>query len=238
MRALLEKKLPDAFKHIRSLRDVFDVHLQANPDESTAEESPWICPVSLVAVGVRPFVAIVPCGHVVSLRALTELSGAPTCPQCSEPMRSSSRLSLPKAEYDLAQTALLNTIEAEKAQKAALKAAKRSAVALDDANSDRPDTDVKKSRKSAVTSTAQFWRRLALLLRRRRRRRALSIRRRKRFRPNRPHSNHCSLRRRVQENEKHCSIDQCSLFNVDAMRARLGSEKRGLSSSLSDCPSV
>jgi hypothetical protein len=154
VRALLEKKLPDAFKHIRSLRDVFDVHLQANPDESTAEESPWICPVSLVAVGVRPFVAIVPCGHVVSLRALSELSGAPTCPQCSEPMRSSSRLSLPKAEYDLAQTALLNTIEAEKAQKAALKAAKRSAVALDDANSDRPDTDVKKSRKSAVTSTA------------------------------------------------------------------------------------
>lgn len=151
MRALLEKNLPDAFKHIRSLRDVFDVHLQANPDESTAEESPWICPVSLVPVGVRPFVAIVPCGHVVSLRALSELSGAPTCPQCSEPMRSSSRLSLPKAEYDLAHTALLNAIEAEKAQKAALKAAKRGATALD-ANADRPDADVKKSRKSAVSS--------------------------------------------------------------------------------------
>lgn len=153
MRALLEKNLPDAFKHIRSLRDIFGVHLQSNPDESTAEESPWICPVSLAPVGVRPFVAIVPCGHVVSLRALSELSGAPTCPQCSEPMRSSSRLCLPKAEYDLAHTALLNAINAEKAQKAALKAAKRGATALD-ANADRPDADVKKSRKSAVSSVS------------------------------------------------------------------------------------
>lgn len=141
VRALLEKRMPDGFRHVRSLRDVSDVHFHANPDASAAEETPYICPVALVPVGVLPFVLMLPCGHVVSERALRELSDASHCASCSAPTTSSLRLNLPKAEYDIALATLLATIDAEKAAKAAAKAAKRSTAA----DVDQPN--VKKSRK-------------------------------------------------------------------------------------------
>lgn len=145
--------MPDEFRHIRSLRDVSEVRFHANPDASAVEETPYICPVALVPVGVLPFVLMLPCGHVISERALRELSDASQCASCSAPTTASLRLNLPKAEYDVAHATLLATIDAEKAAKAAAKAAKRST------GGDADQPNVKKSRKGtsdedAPTTTA------------------------------------------------------------------------------------
>ena len=152
VRALLDKRLPAAFRHVRSLRDVFAVEFHANPDAAAAAEgAPWICPVALVPVGELPFVLLCPCGHVLSERAWRELAAAAACPQCAAPC-SVIRLNPPRAEQDAALAALLALQDAEAAAKrTAKKAEKRSsAAALDDA----AKPDVKKGRSSAPATAA------------------------------------------------------------------------------------
>lgn len=71
-------------------RDVFSVHLEpSSADGSSGEgDAPHRCPVTHVSCLVAPFSALVPCGHVLSDRALKELrdpGGGMACPVCSRP---------------------------------------------------------------------------------------------------------------------------------------------------------
>lgn len=92
-----------AFDNLVSLRDVFVVVLARNPVTGGA---PFVCPVTgLESNGPHEFVALRPCGHVVSSRALSELkktvqssctvaaaaaAASPqlcSCPVCGKPFR-------------------------------------------------------------------------------------------------------------------------------------------------------
>eukprot|EP01027_Heterolobosea_sp_BB2_P020702 GEZU01029573.1.p1 GENE.GEZU01029573.1~~GEZU01029573.1.p1 ORF type:complete len:357 (-),score=121.60 GEZU01029573.1:12-1082(-) len=82
--ALLEKKLgkkmPDEIAHIRSLKDVYDVKFTSNPDfskKSDTDKAPYICPITLHEIkGQYKFVLVKTCGHVVSDRAVKEMSSS------------------------------------------------------------------------------------------------------------------------------------------------------------------
>jgi len=62
VRALLEKRMPDEFRHIQSIKDVFDVHFFDNPEYNKDRDhfadkrnvSPFICPISFLEVGHMP----------------------------------------------------------------------------------------------------------------------------------------------------------------------------------------
>eukprot|EP00850_Spirogloea_muscicola_P017490 SM000151S01478 [mRNA] locus=s151:27145:33646:- [translate_table: standard] len=77
--ALVAKELPPRLRHIRGLRDILTVHLTENPAAGGAR---WHCPVTgLECNGRFRFVALRPCGHVVSARALRE-AGATAAAEC------------------------------------------------------------------------------------------------------------------------------------------------------------
>lgn len=69
-------------KHITSLKDVVDVHPKY---DNSSKDPVWICPLSQKDVIKESlstkFVYIVPCGHVFSKNAITELD-EPTCSEC------------------------------------------------------------------------------------------------------------------------------------------------------------
>ena len=172
VKALLEKRVPAAFRHVRSLRDVFELHFHANADVDAASDDPWVCPIALVPVGALPFVALHPCGHVVSERAWRELNAAndAACPQCAAAC-TAVRLNLPKAELDAALAGLLAAQDAEQQAKRAAKKRSSDAVATTETTSTTTSTttaaastssttvekadnpDVKKVRTSASTSS-------------------------------------------------------------------------------------
>ncbi|KAG5889287.1 hypothetical protein JTB14_007048 [Gonioctena quinquepunctata] len=93
--ALLDRNsLPEACKHIKSLKDVKDLKLTNNPeykeDEGKKEGSldhraaPYICPVlGLEMSGKSRFVAVWSCGCVFSERALKEI-GTQNCHKCTK----------------------------------------------------------------------------------------------------------------------------------------------------------
>eukprot|EP00850_Spirogloea_muscicola_P022356 SM000290S10890 [mRNA] locus=s290:82631:89400:+ [translate_table: standard] len=83
--ALVAKELPPRLRHIRGLRDILTVHLTENPAAGGAR---WHCPVTgLECNGRFRFVALRPCGHVLSARALREAgaSAAAECLVCHNP---------------------------------------------------------------------------------------------------------------------------------------------------------
>eukprot|EP00877_Chromochloris_zofingiensis_P014395 jgi/Chrzof1/9209/Cz03g40010.t1 len=92
--------------HIRSLKDVFTVHLTPNadcaatanrtapagaasssaPGSSSGDTAAFMCPITMLPVGRYPFSALQPCGHMFSDRALANVSGPTSaCPTCSTP---------------------------------------------------------------------------------------------------------------------------------------------------------
>lgn len=91
-----ETEMPDACKHIKSLRDIRDLQLTPNPiykDEDKTEglldtrSAPYICKlIGLEMSGKFRFVALWSCGCVFSERALKEI-GTQTCSLCQTPFK-------------------------------------------------------------------------------------------------------------------------------------------------------
>ncbi|CAG9799066.1 unnamed protein product [Chironomus riparius] len=85
---LLEKdKMPESCSHIKSLKDIKDLRLAANPAYSSEDEknAPFICAlIGLEMSGQFRFVGLWTCGCVFSERALKELKSN-TCSICQTP---------------------------------------------------------------------------------------------------------------------------------------------------------
>lgn len=89
-----ESEMPDTCKHIKSLKDVRDLHLTPNPiykDEDKTEglldtrSAPYICKlIGLEMSGKFRFIALWTCGCVFSERALKEI-GTNVCSLCQTP---------------------------------------------------------------------------------------------------------------------------------------------------------
>ncbi|KAI0504897.1 hypothetical protein KFK09_015851 [Dendrobium nobile] len=74
--ALIHKRLPKEFNHIRGLRDMIHIHLSPIPDAGRPEMR-FQCPISgLEFNGKYGFVAIKGCGHVLSVKALKEVKSS------------------------------------------------------------------------------------------------------------------------------------------------------------------
>jgi len=101
IRALLEKSIDEKFSHIRSLKDLIIPRFTPNPtyNASSAEtdtsgsSSPFLCPITMVAVSNVPFNIIRTCGCVLSERAMREVP-SPTCLQCGTSFTSEDVLQL------------------------------------------------------------------------------------------------------------------------------------------------
>jgi hypothetical protein len=86
---LLAKTLPPHLTHIRSLKNLHDATLHANPayvptsghvQGAEDDDPPFYCPISMLPMNGRyPFVYIQPTGHVVSQRAFKQV-GSRLCP--------------------------------------------------------------------------------------------------------------------------------------------------------------
>lgn len=85
--ALLHKTMPEKFAHIRGLRDVFELKFTPNPDfGKNPNASNFICPISRLETGnTHPFVALRPCGCVISRKALKEIPEQEGCLVCNKP---------------------------------------------------------------------------------------------------------------------------------------------------------
>ncbi|CAI6008039.1 unnamed protein product [Closterium sp. NIES-65] len=82
VRALVEKSIPVALKHIKGLRDVVGIQLTEIPGLDKKAHVRFQCPITQQEFsGSFKFVALRPCGHVLSARALKELP-SPTCLVC------------------------------------------------------------------------------------------------------------------------------------------------------------
>ncbi|PKA52563.1 hypothetical protein AXF42_Ash001543 [Apostasia shenzhenica] len=74
--ALIHKRLPKAFSHIRGLRDMISIHLSLIPD-ADGSEMRFQCPIAgLQFNGKYGFVAIKGCGHVLSVKSLKEVKSS------------------------------------------------------------------------------------------------------------------------------------------------------------------
>jgi len=129
---LLDKDIPKAFKHIRSLKDVMDVNFKANPRYNPkneidskhlnitdwATEAPFICPITNLEVGVNhKFSMLKTCGCAFSERALKECPSE-CCLVCNKPYTSADIFPLNPAmeeeEIHTLKEALKEKMEAEK----------------------------------------------------------------------------------------------------------------------------
>lgn len=111
-----EKEMPDACKHIKSLKDTRDLHLSRNPAYKEGEDktegmldhrsAPYICKlIGIEMSGKFRFVALWSCGCVFSERALKEI-GARICSLCQTPFSESDVVILNGSDEDVAAMAL------------------------------------------------------------------------------------------------------------------------------------
>jgi len=98
----------NGFGHIKSLKSVFELQLQKNPelekqkaplrsDETTSYSSGlFICPITQIeANGHHPFSALKTCGHVFSEKALNQMEGdVKTCWLCNHPFEKNNIIAL------------------------------------------------------------------------------------------------------------------------------------------------
>ncbi|PIA40251.1 hypothetical protein AQUCO_02500150v1 [Aquilegia coerulea] len=83
---LLGKKLPKEFgKHIKGLKDMFEIQLEKIPGGGDDEECRFQCPISgLEFNGKYKFFALRSCGHVLSAKALKEVKNSSSCIVCGK----------------------------------------------------------------------------------------------------------------------------------------------------------
>ena len=127
---MLSKTLPAELSHLRSLKDVCDATLHANPawkpdgeghrSGADEDEVPFHCPIASVPMnGRNKFAFLRASGHVVSERALAQLGGK-TCPVTEQPLGPDDVVPLNGTDEQRAELA-----EKLEAKKAAQKEARR-----------------------------------------------------------------------------------------------------------------
>nr|CAD1827809.1 unnamed protein product [Ananas comosus var. bracteatus] len=90
--ALLHKKLPKEFKHIRGLKDLIPIHLDSIPGAATDAETKFQCPITgLEFNGKYSFFAVRGCGHVLSAKALKEVKST-SCLVCHKEFSDSDKI--------------------------------------------------------------------------------------------------------------------------------------------------
>lgn len=90
--ALVEKKIPKCFSHIRSLKDVKDANVCLR-SSVTGEPIEIVCPITQLEYnGIQRFVFVWSCGCVISEKALNELKNplSKKCVSCGKPYTSST----------------------------------------------------------------------------------------------------------------------------------------------------
>ncbi|KAJ0984871.1 hypothetical protein J5N97_003227 [Dioscorea zingiberensis] len=89
--ALIHKKLPKAFGHIRGLKDMIPVHLSPVPGGGDSETK-FQCPITgLELNGKYGFLAIRGCGHVLSVKAFKEVKSS-VCLVCHKEFAESEKI--------------------------------------------------------------------------------------------------------------------------------------------------
>ncbi|PQM42052.1 protein RTF2 homolog [Prunus yedoensis var. nudiflora] len=117
--ALLGKKVPKAFRHIKGLKDMITVHFSPIPGtesnrRSSAEGPLFQCPISGVEFnGKCKFLALKTCGHVLSAKAVKEVKSS-TCLVCHVGFSEADKIVINGNEEEVA--ALRDRMEAEKAK--------------------------------------------------------------------------------------------------------------------------
>lgn len=92
--ALLTKKLPKAFSHIKGLKDMIAVELASIPgsDSPSGGDVKFQCPITgLEFNGKYKFYALKTCGHVLSSKALKEVKSS-TCHVCHKEFLESDKI--------------------------------------------------------------------------------------------------------------------------------------------------
>lgn len=128
LKSLLLKTVPPELNYIRSIKDVYTVHLKRNPEWKpgcTTMFCPFVCPVSLEpASGQDKFVALVPCGCVVSLKSYQEIPST-ECIVCGKTIERVIYVNQSPDRLASSKKALEEEIAEERARRKAKKKAKR-----------------------------------------------------------------------------------------------------------------
>ncbi|CAI5510690.1 unnamed protein product [Closterium sp. Naga37s-1] len=126
VRALVDKSIPVALKHIKGLRDVVGIQLTEIPGLDKKAHVRFLCPITQQEFsGSFKSVALRPCGHVLSARALKELP-SPTCLVCHAKFLESDRIPINGTEEEV--EALRTRMEEEQASRRAGKKKKAAPV--------------------------------------------------------------------------------------------------------------
>lgn len=114
--ALLGKKLPKEFRHIKGLKDMINIKLSMIPgkESDAADGGTFQCPITgLEFNGKYKFFALKNCGHVVSAKALKEVKSS-ACLVCHKEFVESDKVVINGSEEEVA--ALRDRMEEEKAK--------------------------------------------------------------------------------------------------------------------------
>ncbi|KAL4397763.1 hypothetical protein HN51_002294 [Arachis hypogaea] len=113
--ALIGKKLPKEFGHIKGLKDMIKVHLSVIPGVGNmGSGARFQCPVAgLEFNGKYKFFALRNCGHVLSAKALKEVKSS-TCLVCHSEFREGDKIPINGSEEEVA--VLREKMEEEKAK--------------------------------------------------------------------------------------------------------------------------
>lgn len=117
--ALLEKKLPKAFGHIRGLKDMVPIELSVIPglesdNGGMSAGARYQCPITgLEFNGKYRFFALKTCGHVLSAKALKEVKSS-ACLVCHKGFKEEDKMPINGSEEEVA--ALREKMEEERAK--------------------------------------------------------------------------------------------------------------------------
>eukprot|EP01105_Mastigella_eilhardi_P025121 TRINITY_DN6724_c0_g1_i1.p1 TRINITY_DN6724_c0_g1~~TRINITY_DN6724_c0_g1_i1.p1 ORF type:complete len:307 (-),score=88.69 TRINITY_DN6724_c0_g1_i1:25-921(-) len=105
--ATKEKLQENGFGHLHSLKDIFEVHLTPNPAAHSAEDAPFVCPITGVETnGVHQFMVLPACGHVFCERALDGLLAEPATAHATASATSTSSTTSASVETTAVATAV------------------------------------------------------------------------------------------------------------------------------------
>ncbi|XVF48436.1 hypothetical protein PTKIN_Ptkin03bG0189900 [Pterospermum kingtungense] len=114
--ALLDKKLPKEYRHIKGLKDMVNVKLSMIPwkESNAADGATFQCPVTGIEFnGKYKFFALKNCGHVLSSKALKEVKSS-VCLVCHKEFVESDKMVINGSEEEVA--ALRERMEEDKAK--------------------------------------------------------------------------------------------------------------------------
>ncbi|KAE8710475.1 hypothetical protein F3Y22_tig00110321pilonHSYRG00237 [Hibiscus syriacus] len=129
--AMLGKKLPKEFRHIKGLKDMINIKLSMIPGEKSdaVDGAKFQCPITgLEFNGKYKFFALKNCGHIVSAKALKEVKSS-ACLVCHEEFVESDKMVINGSEEEV--VALRERMEEEKAKTTMEKKKKRGIDVVD-----------------------------------------------------------------------------------------------------------